>query len=82
MGGRRFSFSVLSMLFVLEALYGFWSIRVWDTLGVMVGENLDISFFSELLISYDFEKEDFVYEAGQFAVRGGGELVRVSFGQR
>jgi len=36
-----------------------------------VGETLDLDFISELLIEYDFEKTDFVYEAGQFAIRGG-----------
>lgn len=42
-----------------------------NTYSVKVGDKLDIEFFTELLISYDFEKTDFVYEAGQFAVRGG-----------
>lgn len=36
-----------------------------------VGDTLDLDFISELLIEYDFEKTDFVYEAGQFAIRGG-----------
>lgn len=36
-----------------------------------VGDSLDLDFISELLIEYDFEKADFVYEAGQFAIRGG-----------
>jgi len=44
---------------------------VENTFTVRLGESLDISFLSELLISYDFEKTDFVLEAGQFAVRGG-----------
>ena len=42
-----------------------------NTFSVKSGDKLDIEFFTELLISYDFEKTDFVYEAGQFAVRGG-----------
>ncbi|PWJ39301.1 transcription-repair coupling factor [Sediminitomix flava] len=42
-----------------------------NTYTVKKGEDLDLSFISELLIEYDFEKTDFVYEAGQFAVRGG-----------
>jgi len=42
-----------------------------NTFSVKKGEKLDHSFLSELLINYDFEKADFVYEAGQFAVRGG-----------
>jgi len=32
---------------------------------------LNREFLEEFLFSYDFEKTDFVYEAGQFAVRGG-----------
>ncbi len=42
-----------------------------NTLQIKIGEKLDISFISELLISYDFEKTDFVYEPGQFSIRGG-----------
>ncbi len=42
-----------------------------NTFAVRAGDKLDTQFLSELLISYDFEKTDFVYEAGQFAIRGG-----------
>lgn len=42
-----------------------------NTFTVKVGEQVDVEFLSELLSTYDFEKTDFVYEAGQFAVRGG-----------
>ena len=42
-----------------------------NTLTIRVGEKLDTSFVSELLQNYEFEKTDFVYEAGQFSVRGG-----------
>jgi transcription-repair coupling factor (superfamily II helicase) len=42
-----------------------------NTFIVKVGENLGLDFLSEVLISYNFEKTDFVYEPGQFAVRGG-----------
>ncbi len=42
-----------------------------NTLTVRKGEKLDVSFVAELLNSYEFEKADFVYEAGQFSVRGG-----------
>ncbi|RIV18225.1 transcription-repair coupling factor [Fibrisoma montanum] len=42
-----------------------------NTLTVRVGDRLDTNFVSELLQNYDFEKTDFVYEAGQFSVRGG-----------
>lgn len=42
-----------------------------NTFSVTVGEKLDMGFLEEFLHNYDFEKNDFVYEAGQFAVRGG-----------
>jgi len=42
-----------------------------NTFTAKVGEQIDVEFLSELLSTYDFEKTDFVYEAGQFAVRGG-----------
>ena len=32
---------------------------------------LDEEFLTEMLVSYGFEKVDFVYEPGQFAIRGG-----------
>ena len=42
-----------------------------NTLTIRAGEKLDTSFVEELLQTYEFEKTDFVYEAGQFSVRGG-----------
>jgi transcription-repair coupling factor (superfamily II helicase) len=42
-----------------------------NTFAVKKGERLEVAFLEEFLHSYDFEKTDFVYEAGQFAVRGG-----------
>ncbi len=42
-----------------------------NTFTAKVGEQVDVAFLAELLITYDFEKTDFVYEAGQYAVRGG-----------
>lgn len=42
-----------------------------NTFTAKVGEQIDIEFLSELLSTYDFERTDFVYEPGQFAVRGG-----------
>ena len=42
-----------------------------NTFSAKAGEKIDIEFLSELLTSYDFERTDFVYEAGQFAIRGG-----------
>ncbi len=42
-----------------------------NTFQVKVGEKLDPSFLTEFLNSYGFEITDFVFEAGQFSVRGG-----------
>ncbi|TDQ12918.1 transcription-repair coupling factor (superfamily II helicase) [Algoriphagus boseongensis] len=44
---------------------------VENTFSVRVGEAVDMEFVTELLSSYDFERTDFVYEPGQFAIRGG-----------
>ncbi|HSI90485.1 MAG TPA: hypothetical protein VK927_05175, partial [Adhaeribacter sp.] len=44
---------------------------VANTFGAKIGEKLDSNFLSELLSTYDFERTDFVYEPGQFAIRGG-----------
>ncbi|WP_089355593.1 transcription-repair coupling factor [Ekhidna lutea] len=44
---------------------------VSNTFTAKPGEQLDIEFLADLLITYDFEKTDFVYEPGQFSVRGG-----------
>lgn len=41
------------------------------TFRATVGEKVDVEFISELLVTYDFEKTDFVYEPGQFSIRGG-----------
>ncbi len=44
---------------------------VANTLKLKIGDKLDLNFILELLVSYDFEKTDFVYEPGQFSIRGG-----------
>ncbi|GMQ31492.1 transcription-repair coupling factor [Algoriphagus confluentis] len=44
---------------------------VEHTFSIRVGEAVDMEFVSELLSSYDFERTDFVYEPGQFSIRGG-----------
>ena len=44
---------------------------VAHTLKIKVTDRLDLGFITELLVSYNFEKTDFVYEPGQFAIRGG-----------
>lgn len=42
-----------------------------NTFSAQVGEAVDMEFVSEILSSYDFERTDFVYEPGQYAIRGG-----------
>lgn len=42
-----------------------------NTFTIRLNEKLDSNFLTEFLQNYDFEKTDFVYEAGQFSVRGG-----------
>jgi transcription-repair coupling factor (superfamily II helicase) len=42
-----------------------------NTLTLKTTDVVDIQQFTEQLISFDFEKTDFVYEAGQFSMRGG-----------
>lgn len=41
------------------------------TLRVEVGKSYSIDFINELLLEYHFERVDFVYEPGQFSIRGG-----------
>jgi transcription-repair coupling factor (superfamily II helicase) len=40
------------------------------TLRLKTGESLSIDFLTEMLTEYGFERVDFVYEPGQFSVRG------------
>ncbi len=42
-----------------------------NTLEISVDNKLSIDFINEFLIEYDFERVDFVYEPGQFSIRGG-----------
>ncbi|MFM6975837.1 MAG: transcription-repair coupling factor [Sphingobacteriaceae bacterium] len=42
-----------------------------NTLEIAKGNKLDIDFMADFLSGYDFERVDFVYAPGQFAVRGG-----------
>ena len=42
-----------------------------NTLEISVGASLGIDFINEFLFEYDFERSDFVYEPGQFSIRGG-----------
>lgn len=41
-----------------------------NTLQINVGDKISIRFINEFLFEYGFERVDFVYEPGQFAVRG------------
>ncbi len=38
---------------------------------VKKGERLDVDFMIQVLVEYGFERADFVYEPGQFSIRGG-----------
>ena len=42
-----------------------------NKISLSVGQELPISKLSEMLLNLDFKRVDFVYEPGQFAVRGG-----------
>jgi transcription-repair coupling factor (superfamily II helicase) len=42
-----------------------------NTLRVEVGKIYSIDFINELLLEYHFDRVDFVYEPGQFSIRGG-----------
>ncbi len=42
-----------------------------NTISIKVGENLDINALLAKFVSVGFRREDFVYEPGQFAMRGG-----------
>ncbi len=41
------------------------------TITINTGSSVNLKSLAETLFSYDFEKTDFVYEAGQFSIRGG-----------
>lgn len=38
---------------------------------IKVGEGLDMAFLEQFLMEYHFERTEFVYEPGQYAIRGG-----------
>lgn len=42
-----------------------------NTTKLKVGEEYDLTFLTELLFTYGFERVDFVFEPGQFSLRGG-----------
>ncbi len=41
-----------------------------NRISIKVGEELDVTFLIEILTEYGFERTDFVYEPGQFSIRG------------
>ncbi|MCD8540963.1 MAG: transcription-repair coupling factor, partial [Leadbetterella sp.] len=41
-----------------------------NMVNIRVGEPLDVDFIIEVFVEYGFERTDFVYEPGQFAIRG------------
>jgi len=42
-----------------------------NTLKLKVGEKVSLDFVADVLNEYGFDREDFVYEPGQFSIRGG-----------
>jgi len=42
-----------------------------SVIDVAVGAEIDVEFMMEILVEYGFSRVDFVYEPGQFSVRGG-----------
>ncbi len=42
-----------------------------DRIEITTGEKLDVDFAIQVLVEYGFERTDFVYEPGQFSIRGG-----------
>ncbi len=42
-----------------------------QTFTISTGESYTMDFLDELLLAYEFEKVDFVYEPGQYSMRGG-----------
>ncbi|PST85298.1 transcription-repair coupling factor [Pedobacter yulinensis] len=42
-----------------------------NTLEIATGARLGIDFINEFLMEYDFQRSDFVYNPGQFSIRGG-----------
>ncbi len=42
-----------------------------NTLEIAINNKLGIDFVNEFLVEYDFDRVDFVYEPGQFSIRGG-----------
>jgi transcription-repair coupling factor (superfamily II helicase) len=47
------------------------SVLKQDSIMIAVGESLDVETSIEILIGYGFVRADFVYEPGQFSIRGG-----------
>ncbi|MFZ4583515.1 MAG: CarD family transcriptional regulator, partial [Paludibacter sp.] len=54
---------------LMQKVVSAYSIKT-HTLRLQIGESLSIDFLTEMLREYGFERVDFVYEPGQFSVRG------------
>jgi len=42
-----------------------------EKIDIATNEQVDVDFIIELLVTYGFSRQDFVYEPGQFSIRGG-----------
>lgn len=42
-----------------------------NRINLQINEEIDVDFLTEILVEYGFENLDFVYEPGQFSIRGG-----------
>lgn len=67
--GKRKSIVVTYTESVMEKVISRKNLKK-NTFKVKEGDSLSISFVEELLREYNFERVDFVYEPGQYAVRG------------
>ncbi|MEZ5021823.1 MAG: hypothetical protein R2728_00930 [Chitinophagales bacterium] len=55
---------------IIEKVVGVKKLKE-NTIRLKVGEKVDVDFMLELLLEYGFHREDFVYEPGEFSIRGG-----------
>jgi len=55
---------------IMQKIVSLQSLRQ-KTLKLHIGENIGIDFINELLFDFGFQRVDFVYEPGQFSIRGG-----------
>lgn len=67
--GKRKSIVVTYTESVMEKVISRKNLKK-NTFKIKEGDSLSISFIEELLLEYKFERVDFVYEPGQYSVRG------------